>query len=697
MILTAFVTPAGSLPTPQANVGVSVGPSNARAPSLAVDATGLLHLVETDDGSGTSAIYYARSADGSSWSVPLRIDGLSSYAYAPRIAVEREPVAIQGRAYAVFESDPGTGAQTVVTHSDNGVSWTLPIRVDTAPAAASTASPAIAASEGRAYVAWSDGRDGTTYQLFLRVSSDGGGTWGGEIPLSSGGISNLQARVEAKGVSVVVVWREASPTATTILSARSADAGTTWAFSTISTGASTSENLQDADLFVDEFGVAHVAWVHQLATGETHVWYSRSSEVGAWSVPMRVDDMTGGALARSPSIRGLVGDLWIAWADQRTGDFDIYASWSTDGSTWGDGLLNANDLRVDDTRRNGFPMDDATNQLAPVLQTGGFGIFAAWEDYRSTTSWDVYYSGVAVSPLVITELQDEPAGATRVEIYNFARSPFSLAGVTLDTGASVIPLDALGAAPPRTHVVVGAPSSGADLEAPISLGSEGARVVIRRGGEVLAAAGSGPFGTVPDPLPGEASARYAGSLDYTSGWTRALASSFGVRNAVPSPSAVPPVVLNEVLFNPSSPGERFVELYARTSANLDLAGYRIVADSVYTFASVIVGPGSPHAALLEGRSPAWFAPLDASGDNVYLYDPSGRLLDMIGWTTPHAPGSTVARTTEGVGETRAYEETTAAAAGWAFDQSASLALVDLEANGQVQADIGTTVQFVLHA
>jgi hypothetical protein len=50
-----------------------------------------------------------------------------------------------------------------------------------------------------------------------------------------------------------------------------------------------------------------------------------------------------------------------------------------------------------------------------------------------------------------------------------------------------------------------------------------------------------------------------------------------------------------------------------------------------------------------------------------------------------------------VGETRAYEETTAAAAGWSFDQSASLALVDLEANGQVQADIGTTVQFVLHA
>ncbi len=700
LIVTLLASPGGGLPTPQTNLGIAVGPGNARGPSLAVDSTGLLHLVHSDDVAGEYGVYYLRSADGITWSPSVRIDAPGTSSYFPRVAVEREPVPTRGRAHVVYQLGTGAPADIWYTSSDDGITWAPTRRIDTAPAGIVSTAPAIGASRSRAYVTWSDNRDGTTYQLYLRGSSDAGGTWGVEIPLSNAGVSNLQSRVEAKDDTVVVVWRQAASTGTSIVSARSLDAGASWAFSTVDFGMAATDNLQDPDLFLDDLGVAHVAWVYQPPTGEAHILYSWSADGLTWSAPATVDDMTGSAFARSPSIQGVAGTLWVGWADQRGGDYDIFASWSSDGRTWGDGLRNGNDLRVDDTDRNGVTIDDPTNQIAPVLRTGGFGIFAAWEDFRDTMSWDVYYSGVDVSPLVITEVQDEPSSGSRVEIYNFGGTPFSLTGVTIEArhagGSSGFSLAPLGTIPPRTHVVVGQ-FAGSDLVGPLDLGTEGASVQLLRGADVLASAGSGPYGIAPDPLPGESVARYAGTLDYVAAWNRATAPSFGSRNLVAAPNLAPPIVLNEVLFDPANAGDRFVELYLRAGMALDLTGYRLVGDGVYSFSGIVVGTANPYALLLETRSPAWFGPLDAAADNVYLYDAGGRLLDMIGWTIPHAVGGTVARTTLGAGGTRAFEETTASANGWAFDQQPTLALVDLEADAAVMADIGTTVQFALRA
>lgn len=698
LLATTFLAaePVSGLPDPQPSYGVDIGPSDARTPSLAVDAAGFWHLVRSDNVTAERGIYYTDSADGATWRPSARLDTAGASAYYPRIAVEREPVAIRGRIYVTYQVGTGSAANVWFTASDGGTVWAPPRIVQDLPVNAQRSFPSIAASNGRVCVEWSDLSLGPTYfQVFVRCSADGGATWGTTYQLSAGVTINIQGRIAAKGNTIVAVWRSGDASSVAIDSARSDDGGATWTSSPIVSGPAT-DNLVSPDVFVDELGIARAVWSHRQGA-MTHIEYAWSADGSAWSTPVQVDDTTGIAAPGAPSIGVLAGILWVAWHDRRNGNWDVFASWSSDGVTWGDGVRDGQDLRVDDSNRNANPADDATNQGNATLSTGGGGVAVAWEDARNggpTGPFDVYAGSVATSPILITEVQDEPSSQARVELYNIGSGPYPLSGVSLVAGATNVDLSPLGSLGGRSYVVIGA---GGNLVAPLDLGTEGAHIEVRLGAEVLASVGTGLYGTAPDPLSGESTARFAGTLDYTNEWTRSQVPSFGSRNAVPPPDLSPSLVLNEVLFNPTLPNGRFVELYYRGATALDLTGYRLVGDGAYAFPGGTIGPASRYANLVESQTPSWFQTLDASGDNVYLYDPSGRLLDMVGWTSPHTAGTSVARVVEGAGGSRAYDDASAPPNGWAFDRTPTLALVTLAADQRVMADVGTTVPFPLTA
>jgi hypothetical protein len=77
-------------------------------------------------------------------------------------------------------------------------------------------------------------------------------------------------------------------------------------------------------------------------------------------------------------------DLYLVWHDMRSGDFDIYFSKSTDGgATWGDGIENDNDIRVDDTDSNANFTDNETLQKYPDIAVDSSGnIYVVWQDDR---------------------------------------------------------------------------------------------------------------------------------------------------------------------------------------------------------------------------------------------------------------------------------------------------------------------------
>src|SRR3972149_2604753 len=91
LIPMALPPPVGSFAEAGDNVPVVVGPETALSPSLAVDHSGNLHLVWSDDRSGERGIHYARSTDGTTWTPAARIDPPRARSYMPRIAAALGP------------------------------------------------------------------------------------------------------------------------------------------------------------------------------------------------------------------------------------------------------------------------------------------------------------------------------------------------------------------------------------------------------------------------------------------------------------------------------------------------------------------------------------------------------------------------------------------------------------------------------
>ncbi|MCK4718692.1 MAG: hypothetical protein KAT70_08495, partial [Thermoplasmata archaeon] len=130
----------------------------------------------------------------------------------------------------------------------------------------------------------------------------------------------------------------------------------------------------------------------------------------------------------------------------------------------------------------------------------------------------------------------------------------------------------------------------------------------------------------------------------------------------------------------------------------DLAGYKILIDdptNMYTIPSVILNPLNNYFTINETLAPSLFAELTSGGDNVYLYDPSEQLLDMVGWNTQHTMNRSVARVPEGYGSYNGYNDTSSEAAGWMFDQTPSPRFVSIEEDSQGYGDMGTEVWYNL--
>ncbi|UCG69565.1 MAG: lamin tail domain-containing protein, partial [Thermoplasmata archaeon] len=296
----------------------------------------------------------------------------------------------------------------------------------------------------------------------------------------------------------------------------------------------------------------------------------------------------------------------------------------------------------------------------------GNGTYQGYNDPTSEAAGWVFNSPLQV---LITEVSDSGTSPSQIEVYNpwYPMIDFINAGFTLSSSSGLLS---------GTWSILTADSGEYavfDVNAGTPLDTEGDIIRLNQNNVFVEEISYGLKGTVPDPLAGESVQRYWDGTLYTDVWERNYTTgpNFGAQNDVPPANFNSALLLNEIMFYPVAPADYFVEVYNMGATPVDISGYRIVCDRDYVIpGGTILDFDNRFFYLLYAMDPSFFNEpngISSTGDNVYLYDNNGRLLDMVGWSSQHEQGKTMSRVPDGNGTRDGYDDASSIAAGWVFN------------------------------
>ena len=354
-------------------------------PDLAVGPDGTIYSVWIDNRQlgGASSVYFAKSTDGgTTWTDPsVRVSPLGPEGRGggvePDIALDGS-----GTLYVAYRGGFGNTIDVWVTTSkDGGFTWGTPSRVNDVSGwvqISQSYGPAIAlASDGVAYVAWEDWRNGDS-DIYAARSTDGGATWGTSVRVNDDAAGIEQrgdpaVAVDAWG-TVYVAWqdRRNDPQDADVFIASSQDGGLSWspnfAMNDVAGGWQ-----GDPALAADGAGV-YAAWADVREGGPSgDIYFSRSTNGGlSWSANVRLNEQGENGQGTRPTMAVGPTGLYVSWAHAKpnVGWPDVLLIQSLDGgATWGPNVWVT---QID------------RSQLDPAIALGGEGqVYVAWVDERN--------------------------------------------------------------------------------------------------------------------------------------------------------------------------------------------------------------------------------------------------------------------------------------------------------------------------
>ena len=135
-----------------------------------------------------------------------------------------------------------------------------------------------------------------------------------------------------------------------------------------------------AGIGVDSIGNVCAVWVDSRNEVMGDIYSSYRPLEGSWQDDKRVDDGGAGTWISSPDIVGYGnGNFYAVWADARSGEWDIYFSYSSLGGDWSSFERVDNDMDRNNARDPSIAVDASGN------------IYAVWKDERGGDS-DIYFS-----------------------------------------------------------------------------------------------------------------------------------------------------------------------------------------------------------------------------------------------------------------------------------------------------------------
>ncbi len=318
-------------------------------PQIAADGSAL-YVTWYDRRNGDTDVFVRRSLDrGVSWEgTDRRLDtdppGAAG-SNVPRIA------ATEGRVYVVWEDQRGGLSQIRFNRSlDRGQAWLgADRRLDeTSPTDGSSLEVDVAAHGSHVYVVWQDSRHGA-WDVYFNRSLDAGDTWlPSDVRLDSddpGAADSVLPRIAARGDDVWVVWQDHRDGEADIRLNRSMDGGATWLKSDVRLDTDApGEGASIRPRIAASADVLAVAW-QDARDGAFDIRANASSDGGLtfFALDRRVDKDVPGADDSTRcdlAVRG--ASVYVVWEDERFGLPDVLLNVSVDGgATW-----NASESRV---------------------------------------------------------------------------------------------------------------------------------------------------------------------------------------------------------------------------------------------------------------------------------------------------------------------------------------------------------------
>ncbi len=256
-------------------------------------------------------------------------------------------------------------------------------RVNDDPGLTMQRAPSLAiGADGTIYAAWEDTRNGNS-DIYFAKSIDGGLNFGLNVRVNNVITSEQTAPSLAKDNltgNIYIAWEDMSSGNLDIYFSRSTDGGLTF-FNSIKVNNDGGTAIQSGpSVAVGPDGTMYVAWADYRG-GDSDIYFAKSTNNGlSFGSNNRVDSAPGGSDQQRPSVAAYATNVYFTWHDVRTGNTDIYFRMSPDhGNTFGT-----------ETKLNNDP--GTAGQSFPDIAVGPEGnIYAAWQDGRNG-NLDIYFT-----------------------------------------------------------------------------------------------------------------------------------------------------------------------------------------------------------------------------------------------------------------------------------------------------------------
>lgn len=419
------------------NTQVETSTGATTNPSIAVDGSGKV-CVAWEDGRtvNDSDIYVACSVNhGATWGSGVNVMQETGAFNQSTPVLRYAPI---GQWHLAWKDNRTTyGSDIYHATSPDAAQWTDNLRVIDEQGSIAQTAPALAVdTAGRAYMAWTDPRQGRS-SVYASVSSpyapppplNGTPTptpYPSSAPDPTGSLFGPSRRVSDNGAFaqndpdivagpggvLYAVWEDQRAGAFDVYFAKSTDNGTTWS-APVCVNDYVPDQQFEPHIAVDPAGKLYVAWQDDRnnpgSVSAIDVFFAWSANGGStWSNSVNINDQAksvrgGDRFNDRPAIditSAQTDTVYITWIDTRL-ERDAFLAYSLNG-----GIDWAQDINLRDT-------SESYAQYPTVAVDGNGKIYVAWEDHRDS-------GGIYVNPAVyFTSLTlTVPAANTYIERVN---------------------------------------------------------------------------------------------------------------------------------------------------------------------------------------------------------------------------------------------------------------------------------------